>query len=141
MAVVVFVKLAGGDVRVIATAGCEEEAGRTMARSAADGNAYGRGVIAIEPLGRDVEGPRFGLIASPRPIGHPVMRRLRMIAAVARQGFALCAARDRPVAVAGLTVDRAVSRAAAPGIPVRQRRDDARGRADPASAGATISPC
>src|SRR5256714_2229528 len=33
------------------------------------------------------------------------MRRLRMIAAVARQGFALCAARDRPVAVAGLAVD------------------------------------
>jgi len=28
-----------------------------------------------------------------------------MIAAVARQGFALCAARDRPVAVAGLAVD------------------------------------
>jgi DNA-binding NtrC family response regulator len=33
------------------------------------------------------------------------MRRLKMIAAVARQGFALCAARDRPVAVAGLAVD------------------------------------
>jgi hydrogenase-4 transcriptional activator len=102
---VIYVELAGGDVRVVATAGCEAEAGRTMARSAANGNAYGRGTISVEPLGRDAEGPRFGLVASPRPIGHPVMRRLRMIAAVARQGFALCAARDRPVAVAGLAVD------------------------------------
>jgi hydrogenase-4 transcriptional activator len=49
----------------------------------------------VEPLGRDREGVRYGVVASPRPIGHPVMRRLRMIATVARQGFALCAARDR----------------------------------------------
>src|SRR5439155_15264771 len=93
----VYVELAGGDVRVVASAGCEADAARTMARSAASGSAYGRGVIVVEPLGRDPEGPRFGLVASPRAIGHPVMRRLRMIAAVARQGFALCAARDRPV--------------------------------------------
>jgi hydrogenase-4 transcriptional activator len=102
---VIYVQVAGGDVLVVATAGCEAEAGRTMARSAAHGSAYGRGVIVIEPLGRDPAGPRFGLVASPRPIGHPVMRRLKMIAAVAQQGFALCAARERPVAVAGLAVD------------------------------------
>jgi DNA-binding NtrC family response regulator len=34
------------------------------------------------------------------------MRRLRMIAAVARQGFALCAAQDRPSAAAGLAIDQ-----------------------------------
>jgi DNA-binding NtrC family response regulator/tetratricopeptide (TPR) repeat protein len=101
---VIYVVLAG-DVRVVATAGCDEDAGRSMARGAANGNAYGRGTVLVEPLGRAAEGPRFGLVASPRPIGHPVMRRLKMIAAVARQGFALCAARDRPVAVAGLAVD------------------------------------
>src|SRR5207247_9803957 len=43
-----------------------------------------------------------------RPIGHRVVRRLRMIAAVARQGFALCAARDRPVPVVGLEIDRSL---------------------------------
>jgi len=102
---VIFVQLPGGDVRVVATAGWEVEAGRALARSSTNGSPYGRGTIAVEPLGRDTEGPRFGLIASPRPIGHPVLRRLRMIAAVARQGFALCAARDRPVAVAGLAVN------------------------------------
>ena len=101
---VVFVSLAGGDVRVIAAAGCEADAARAMARSAVNGLAYGRGAIAVEPLGRDPEGPRFGLVASPRPIGHPVTRRLRMIAAVAQQGFALCAARERQTTVVGLTV-------------------------------------
>ena len=105
---VVFVELAGGDVRVVAAAGCEIDAARELARSAAHGNAYGRGVISVEPLGRDPEGSRFGLVASPRPIGHPVMRRLRMIAAVARQGFALCAARDRPAPALGLPVDRSL---------------------------------
>jgi len=104
----VYVELAGGDVRIVASAGCEADAASTMARSAASGNAYGRGVIVVEPLGRDPEGPRFGLVASPRAIGHPVMRRLRMIAAVARQGFALCAARDRPVPVVGLEIDRSL---------------------------------
>jgi DNA-binding NtrC family response regulator/tetratricopeptide (TPR) repeat protein len=105
---VVFVSLAGGDVRIVAAAGCEPEAARTMARSAANGQVYGRGTIVIESLGRDPEGPRFGLVASPRPIGHPMMRRLRMIATVARQGFALCASRDRPTAAVGLPVDRSL---------------------------------
>ena len=101
---VVYVQLAGGDVRTVAAAGCDLEAARVLARATANGHAYGRGVLVVEPLGRDPEGPRFGLVASPRPIGHPVMRRLRMIAAVARQGFALCAARDRQTSVVGLTV-------------------------------------
>ena len=102
---VVYVELDGGDVHVVACAGCEPDAGRAIARSAANGNAYGRGTIVVEPLGRDPDGPRWALVASPRPIGHPVMRRLRMIGAVARQGFMLCAARDRPVPVTGLAID------------------------------------
>ena len=105
---VVYVVLPGGDVRIVAAAGCDPEVARVLARSAAHGSAYGRGILVVEPLGRDPEGPRFGLVASPRPIGHPVMRRLKMIAAVARQGFALCAARDRSVEPAGLAVDRSL---------------------------------
>ena len=96
--------------------------------------AYGRGAIAIEPLGRDPDGPRFALVASPRPIGHPVMRRLRMIAAVARQGFALCAARDRPLG-ADRSDRRSIARAAAARLPLRQRRHGARRRTDSAAAG------
>ena len=78
---VVYVELAGGDVRVVATAGCETDAG------AGDG-AIGRQRQRLRPRHHRrraaraaiADGPRFGLVASPRPIGHPVMRRLRMIA-------------------------------------------------------------
>src|SRR5439155_17509659 len=86
----------------------DQDAARSLARSAAHGHIYGRGALIVEPLGRDPEGPRFGLVASPRPVGHPVMRRLKMIAAVARQGFALCAARDRSLPPVDLAVDRSL---------------------------------
>ena len=107
-AAVVFVELAGGDVRVVASAGADPEAARALARSTPHEQASGRGMIVVEPLGRDPEGPRFALLASSRPIGHPVMRRLRMITTVARQGFALCAARDRSAEPVGPAVDRSL---------------------------------
>jgi len=106
---VVYVELPGGDVRLIAAAGCDEDAARSLARAAAHGSALGRGTLVVEKLGRDQEGERIGLVTSPRPIGHPVMRRLRMIATVARQGFALCTARERSAATAvGLALDRSL---------------------------------
>jgi len=104
----VVIQRGGGDVQVIAVAGCDEDAARTMARSALQGNPYGRGEFVIEPLGRDADGLRYGIVASPRPVGHPIMRRLRMIAAVSRQGFALCAARERTPLPVGVTVDRSL---------------------------------
>ena len=51
-----------------------------------------------EQTGRDVDGPRFVAILSPRPLADALRRRLRMIAAIAAQGFELCAARQRPAA-------------------------------------------
>ncbi len=56
------------------------------------------------PLGHHRDGPRFGAILASAPIGDATARRLRMIGAVARQGFDICAARDRtarPAAFAG----------------------------------------
>ena len=105
---VVFVERAGGDIRLVAHAGCDSGAAGALARAATQGHAYPRGAVVVEPLGRDPEGPRFALVASPRPIGHPIMRRLRMIAAVARQGFALCAARDRSADAVGPAVDQSL---------------------------------
>jgi hydrogenase-4 transcriptional activator len=109
---IVFVRLpgppGGGDIRVVAAIGGDLESAKTMARSSTNGQSYGRGSMFIEPLGRDVEGPRFALVASPRPIGHPVMRRLRMIGSVARQGFALCAARERQVSSPTAALDRSL---------------------------------
>ncbi len=111
---VVFVNLPGGDVRVVASAGADADAARALARTASNGHSYGRGTMIVEQLGRDQEGPRFGLVAAPRPLGHPVLRRLRMIATVARQGFALCAARDRP---AGSSAVAALDRSLEPLLP------------------------
>ena len=106
---VVFVELTGGDVRVIAHAGGDADAARGLARTAAQRAVHGRGALVIESLGRDVDGPRLALVASPRPIGHAVLRRVRMIATVARQGYALCAARDRSSAApAGHPADRSL---------------------------------
>ncbi len=105
---VVFVRIPGGDIRIVAAAGVDADTARTMARSAANGQPYGRGVLFVDSLGRDADGERLVLVASPRPIGHPIMRRLRMIASVARQGFALCAARDRSVKSAVVPKDRAL---------------------------------
>jgi hydrogenase-4 transcriptional activator len=107
--VVVFVERTSGAVKIVATTGCDEDAAHELAGSARHGSTYGRnGVLVVEPLGRDVEGARFGLVASPRPIGHPMVRRLRMIAAIARQGFALCAERDRSIAPVSPSIDRSL---------------------------------
>jgi DNA-binding NtrC family response regulator/tetratricopeptide (TPR) repeat protein len=97
-----------GEIQVVAYAGCDLTAARALARVGAHGAASGRGAAFVESLGRTVDGPRLAIVSSNRPIGHPVMRRLRMIAAVARQGFALCAARDRSADTVGPAVDQSL---------------------------------
>src|SRR5262249_6529831 len=106
-AAVVFVDVPD-DLRVLASAGIDRDSARALARAALHGQAYGRGEIFLESLGRAAEGPRYALAASPRPIGHPVMRRLGMIAPVARQGYALGAARDRSNVAVGPQIDRSL---------------------------------
>jgi DNA-binding NtrC family response regulator len=105
---VVYLRLAGGGTTVVASAGTETEAARRLVKLAAEGQLNGRGAVVHEPLGRDTDGPRFVLLTSPVPLGYPVVRRLRMILAVARQGFALCAARNRPVNTVDLAIDRSL---------------------------------
>src|SRR5260370_34255509 len=68
---VVFAEIAGGDVRVIASAGCDADAARTLVRAAAHGNSNAREKAVVESLGRDSDGPRYGPVVSPRPIGPP----------------------------------------------------------------------
>jgi DNA-binding NtrC family response regulator/tetratricopeptide (TPR) repeat protein len=97
---VVFVAATGGDVRVVAAAGCDPEAARAIARSAAQGGAeYGGRALLTDALGRDHDGPRSCTLVAPRRAGDPVHRRFRMFTAVARQGFELCGARERPAQV------------------------------------------
>jgi DNA-binding NtrC family response regulator/tetratricopeptide (TPR) repeat protein len=106
-AAVMWVEPALGNVRVIAFAGCDESRALVLARSGGRPQETGPTTL-VEDLGRDAEGSRFALLVSSRPIGQPTARRVRMIAAVARQGFALCTARDRSVTRAGPTADRSL---------------------------------
>ncbi|MDP1570464.1 MAG: sigma 54-interacting transcriptional regulator [Vicinamibacterales bacterium] len=103
---VVFTELPGHDIRVSAHAGADPEGARAVARLAVQGAGYGSGSLVVEPIGRDVDGPRAVAVASARPLGPHLLRRIRMMAAVGRQGFALCGARERPVQAADLTTER-----------------------------------
>jgi DNA-binding NtrC family response regulator/tetratricopeptide (TPR) repeat protein len=93
---VLYVALASGEVRVAAQAGVSGEVAHSMAQSAVRGSAYPAGTLLVEGLGRDGDGARSVLVASSRPFSQHLVRRIRMMAAVARQGFALCGARERP---------------------------------------------
>jgi DNA-binding NtrC family response regulator len=62
--------------------------------------------LILEPIGREPDGPRHALLAASRPLGHPQLRRVRMMAAVARQGFDLCGVRDRPTQAVDATTER-----------------------------------
>ncbi|MGE3179452.1 MAG: sigma-54 interaction domain-containing protein, partial [Vicinamibacterales bacterium] len=97
-AAILYVDVPGDEARIVASAGCDAEHARTLVRAVLSGStdlAEARRTVVTEPLGREADGPLAALVVSPRPVGHPVARRLRMIGSVARQGFALCAARDR----------------------------------------------
>ncbi|MEW6319862.1 MAG: sigma 54-interacting transcriptional regulator [Acidobacteriota bacterium] len=103
---VVFVELPGGDVRLLAAAGADADGARTIARLAVQGAAYGSGSLVVEPLGREADGSRAVAVAVTRPLGPFLLRRVRMMAAVARQGFDLCGARDRPAPSSDATAER-----------------------------------
>ncbi len=96
---VVFVAQAGADVRLVAWTGGDSDRARMIALRAA-GRSHGTGWVVAEPIGRDIDGLRHVAVFSPRPFLDGVHRRLRMIAAIAAQGFDLCAARQRPAAPA-----------------------------------------
>jgi len=92
---IVVLRSASDDVRVVSANGCDLEAASSLARSALRGAAYGAGEFFVEPLGHEGDDERLAVVATSRPIGQAVSRRLRMIAAVVRQGFALCGTRER----------------------------------------------
>src|SRR5687767_11552440 len=99
-AAVAFVASPGGDIRILASAGCDSGVARALARAALQGSReYGGDLLLTETLGRDHDGPRSCTIVVPRRLTDAALRRFRMFAAVARQGFELCGARERPAQV------------------------------------------
>jgi hydrogenase-4 transcriptional activator len=99
-AAVVFVAAPGGDIRVLASAGCDPVVAKAMARGTVQGNReFGDEILLTESLGRDHDGPRSCTIAMAQRPTDATLRRFRMFSAVARQGFELCGARERPAQV------------------------------------------
>ncbi|HEX7086630.1 MAG TPA: sigma 54-interacting transcriptional regulator [Vicinamibacterales bacterium] len=81
-----------GEPKPLAWAGCGADTAQAIARGANEGGSR----LLVEPLGREADGSREVVLAIGRPIGPLVERRMRMLLAVARQGFELCEARERP---------------------------------------------
>jgi DNA-binding NtrC family response regulator/tetratricopeptide (TPR) repeat protein len=113
-AAVVFVQGANRDVRVVASSGCDGTVAVALARAGGQGSShYGSGLLMTESLGDDHEGARSLTIAASHALSDAALRRFRMFSAVARQGFELCGARERPPQA----VDQAAERSLEPLLP------------------------
>ena len=133
---VVFAELPGGDVRADRARRhrCRRRAHRSRG-SAVQGGAYGAGSAdrrADRPRARR-PAPRRGRRRRARS-GHPLLRRVRMMAAVARQGFDLCGVRDRPTAPVDATTERPLE-PLLPGFLCASAAMHSRRRSDSAAAG------
>jgi DNA-binding NtrC family response regulator len=104
---VIFISPASGQARVVASAGCDSDSARALAIAATRSVAAGpAAIMPLEPLGRDPEGPRFAVVTSTRAFSAPARQRFRTLCAVLRQGFDLCAARERPVEAGSGALER-----------------------------------
>ena len=113
-AAVVFIALANGDIRVVSAAGCDSTRATALARATVQGStSYDGDMLLTQSLGDDREGARTCAIASHRPLPESALRRFRMFSAVARQGFELCGARERPTQ----PTDQAAERSLEPLLP------------------------
>jgi hydrogenase-4 transcriptional activator len=98
-AAVLFVQASGGQIHVLAASGCDQASAAALAQAVAiDGRAPG--LVISEAIGRAPDGQRTAALCSPRPLAVPARERVRTLCAVLRQGFELCAARERPVEAA-----------------------------------------
>jgi DNA-binding NtrC family response regulator/tetratricopeptide (TPR) repeat protein len=105
LAAVIFVQLPMGPPRIVSSAGCDVEPARMLAVSLMRMVDDGTGSL-LEPVGREVDGPRFAAVSGSRVFSGNDRQRLRTLCAVIRQGFDLCAARERPVEVVGGIAER-----------------------------------
>lgn len=105
-AVTLYVQMPNGEIRSLAWAGTDAEGARSIARAASQGGACGSSALLVEGVGREHDRPRALAIASTRTLAGALLRRVRMMAAVARQGFDLCSARDHPTPPAEAASER-----------------------------------
>ena len=105
---VVFVAPASGDARVLAFAGGDLDIARRVASAGLEGGVHNSVPVMLRPLGSDAEGARSLAVAAGRAWSDLALRRVRMLATVARQGFDLCAARERPTSAPASSGERSL---------------------------------
>jgi DNA-binding NtrC family response regulator/tetratricopeptide (TPR) repeat protein len=103
---VIFVRPPGADTRVIASAGADADSARALASATARGGGRRHGAALAESLGQAPDGPRVAVITAARPFSPALAARFRTICAVARQGFDLSRARERPLETASTVYER-----------------------------------
>jgi DNA-binding NtrC family response regulator/tetratricopeptide (TPR) repeat protein len=103
---VIFTHAGGSDIRIVSAAGCDLEGARSIASAATRSTPGKSAPLLIEPIGRDVDVPRFAVVSGLRPFGLPLLQRFRTLCTVLRQGFELCAARERPVESSAAAVEQ-----------------------------------
>jgi hydrogenase-4 transcriptional activator len=111
-AVVVFCESASGDVRLLAQVHVDAEGAQRLARLSTEHATINERLL-VEPLGREGDGRRRVAILTPEPLSERLRRRAGMMAAIARQGFELCSARQRPVP----SIDTSTERPLEPLVP------------------------
>ncbi len=104
-AAALFVHGASGQITILSAAGCDADSARALAQAALRSSG-GAGVLMMEPIGRALEGARFAVLASARPVTASALQRFRTLSAVLRQGFDLCLARERPLDGASGALER-----------------------------------
>jgi hydrogenase-4 transcriptional activator len=103
-AAAVYLQLAEGQVRVLASAGCGPDEARALALASSHGSSSE--LLVTEALGRDHLGARFLTMSGSRPWPVPTLQRFRTLCAVLRQGFDLCLARERQPEAATVALER-----------------------------------
>ena len=104
-AAALFIHTLGGQIQLLAAAGCDGDAARALALAAVR-TSGGPPMVISEPIGRAPEGARLAVLSTSRPLAIPTQQRFRTLCAVLRQGFDLCLARERPSEAAAGALER-----------------------------------
>ena len=105
-AAVIFTQPRPGEAHVVASAGCDGETARAIATSAVKATGRAASLLAVQPIGKDGDAPRYAVVSGVRPFAPSVLQRFRTLCAVLRQGFELCSVRERPSEPVVGTVER-----------------------------------
>ena len=94
---VLYIQRPEGDARIIATAGARSDVAHRLARAAGDPGVKRRQTLLVDTLGRRDDGSLRVALSNPMPFSDALVQRFRTLVLIARQGFELCAMRERPV--------------------------------------------